>query len=183
LRGEDGPLQKLALKTRSGRREAPAFRLGRAPARRSTISDRSHGPAAAIRDADSKWTDGFRLPAVPAGFASLIAADFPALLAEFSGKRFALLWRGRRKGFRVDDFHGRCDGRAPPLALIRDPDENTFKGFTSVEWESRRKPPYFKGYSSLKSLLFSLKNPHHFPARRNVLKAEMKYIAINCDSL
>jgi hypothetical protein len=53
-------------------------------------------------------------------FASLIVAGFSALFAEFSEKRFVLLWRGSRDGFGARDFHGRCDGHAPTLALIQD---------------------------------------------------------------
>jgi hypothetical protein len=66
------------------------------------------------------------LPAEPAGFASLIVADFPALFAEFRGKCFALLWRGSRDGFRAADFHGRCDDHARTLALIQDTKGNIF---------------------------------------------------------
>jgi hypothetical protein len=50
-----------------------------------------------------------------------------------------------------------------------------------VEWESdrngKRKPD-----PSLKSFLFTLKNPHNVPARRFPLKAEEKEVAIYCDS-
>jgi hypothetical protein len=70
-------------------------------------------------------------------FDSLIVADFPAMFAEFGGKRFALLWRGSRDGFTERDFHCRCDGRAPTLTLIQDTEGNIFRGFTPVEWESR----------------------------------------------
>jgi hypothetical protein len=52
------------------------------------------------------------LPRPPAGFASLIVADFPALFAKFGGKRFPLLWRGSGDRFGAADFHGRCDGPA-----------------------------------------------------------------------
>jgi hypothetical protein len=96
----------------------------------------------------------------PAGFASLIVADFPALFAEFRGKRFMLLWRGSRDGFRADDFHCRCDGHAPTLTLIQDTARNIFGGFTPVEWESRqaltkrRKDKCCKADPSLKSFLF-----------------------------
>jgi hypothetical protein len=76
------------------------------------------------------------LSAAPAGFASLIVADFPVLFAELHRKRFALLWRGSRDGFRARDFHGRCDGHAPTLTLIQDTAGNIFGGFTPVEWES-----------------------------------------------
>jgi hypothetical protein len=69
---------------------------------------------------------------------SLIVADFQALFAEFGGKRFVLLWRGSRDGFAACDFHCRCDGRAPTLTLIQDTEGNIFRGFTPVEWDSRK---------------------------------------------
>jgi hypothetical protein len=120
--------------------------------------------------------------APPAGFASLIVSRFPALFAEFCGKRFALLWRGSRDGFLATDFHGRCDGRANTLTLIEDTAGNIFGGFTPVEWESRAKPPFAKGDPSLNSFLFTLKNPHNFPARTFALKAGKKGEAIYCHS-
>jgi hypothetical protein len=120
------------------------------------------------------------LPAAPAGFASLIAA-------EFRGKRFALLWRGSRNRFRTRDFHGRCDGRAPTLTLIQDTEGNIFGGFTPVEWESRqwngksgREDNRGKADPSLESFLFTLKNPQNLPARTFALKAERKDRAIYC---
>jgi hypothetical protein len=60
------------------------------------------------------------LHTAPAGFASLIVVDFPALFTEFGGKRFTLLWRGSRDGFGARDFHRRCDGHARTLTLIQD---------------------------------------------------------------
>jgi hypothetical protein len=48
-------------------------------------------------------------------FVFLIVADFPALLAQFQGKRPPLLWPDRRDGFGVSAFHSRCHchGHAP----------------------------------------------------------------------
>jgi hypothetical protein len=77
------------------------------------------------------------LPAAPAGFASLIVADFSALFAEFRGRRFTLLWCGSRDGFHTCDFHRRCEGHAPTLTLIQDTGGGIFGGFTPVQWESR----------------------------------------------
>jgi hypothetical protein len=129
------------------------------------------------------------LPAASAGFASLIVADFTALFAEFSGKRFTLLWRGSRDGFGARDFHSRCDDRAPTLTLIRDTEGNIFGGFTPLEWKSREwtgklgpEGNCCKADPSLKSFLFTLKNPHNFPARKFAGKAEKKDFAIICDS-
>jgi hypothetical protein len=73
-----------------------------------------------------------------ADFAPLIFADFPALCAEFRGKRFTLLWHGSRDGFGARHFFGRWDGHAPTLTLIEDTGVDIFRGFTPVEWESRK---------------------------------------------
>jgi hypothetical protein len=129
------------------------------------------------------------LPPAPAGFASLIVADFPALFAEFGEKHFTLLWRGSRHGCGARHFHGRCDGHAPTLTLIRDTGGNIFGGFTPVRWESRKwngkagpDNNCRKGDPSLRSFLFTLKNPHNYPAAKFGLKAEGKDRAIHCDS-
>jgi hypothetical protein len=128
------------------------------------------------------------LPPAPAGFASLIVADFPPLFAEFCEKRFALLWRGSRDGFGVRAFHGRCDGHAPTLTLIQDTAGNIFGGFTPVEWDSRKRNEKcgradncYKADPSLKSFLFTLKNPHNLRARKFALKAKKKDKAILCN--
>jgi hypothetical protein len=63
-----------------------------------------------------------------------------------------------------------------------DRDGNVFGGFTPVEWESRPGSPFTKADDSLRSFLFTLKNPHNIPARRFPLKAEEKERAIWCDS-
>jgi hypothetical protein len=131
------------------------------------------------------------LPA-PAGFPSLIVSQFPALFAEFRGKRFTLLWRGSRDGFGARDFHGRCDGHANTLTFIEDTAGNIFGGFTPVEWESREydqkatkalgRSNCLKADPSLTSFLFTLKNPHKFPPKKFALKAEDKDQAIYCVS-
>jgi hypothetical protein len=118
-------------------------------------------------------------PPAPAGFASLIVADFPALFAEFRETRFSLLWRGSRDGFGWRDFPGRCDGRAPTLTLIQDTAGNIFGGFTPVAWDSS---DTWKADPSLKSFVFTLKNPRNLAARKFALKAEGKDWAIWCDS-
>jgi hypothetical protein len=72
--------------------------------------------------------------------------------------------------------------------VILDTKGNIFGGFTPLEWESRvwdesvSGQNCFKADDSLKSFLFTLKNPHNIPARRFVLDAEEEYPAIDCDS-
>jgi hypothetical protein len=128
-------------------------------------------------------------PAAPPGFASRIVADFPALFAEFRGKRFTLLWRGSRDGFSARDFHRHCDGHAPTLTLIQDTEGSIFGGFTPVEWESRvwngnggLEDNCQKADPSRNSFLFTLENPHNLSARKFTLKTEAKGRAIVCDA-
>jgi hypothetical protein len=130
-----------------------------------------------------------RLIPPPSGWDSAIVPDFPDIFEEFKRKKFTLLCRGSRDGFGAGEFHSRCDGHANTLAVILDTNGNSFAGFTPVEWESpgwngkyRNNDNRFKADPSLKSFLFTLKNPHNVPARRFPLKAEMKNGAIFCNS-
>jgi hypothetical protein len=121
-------------------------------------------------------------PPPPGEFGSLIVSSFPEIFAEFQEKRFSLLWRGSRDGFSGRDFHSRCDGHANTLTVILDTKENVFGGFTPVKWESPQLFQYAKADHSLRSFLFTLKNPHNIPARRFALNAEKKDGAIVCHS-
>jgi hypothetical protein len=53
--------------------------------------------------------------------------------------------------------------------LISDPDGNVFGGFTPVEWENNCGN---KRDDSLRSFLFTLRNPRGVPPRKFALKAE-----------
>jgi hypothetical protein len=106
---------------------------------------------------------------------------FPKIFEEFRGKRVSLLWRGSRDGFKAQEFHRRCDGHSNTLTVILDTEGNIFGGFTPVKWESPKEAEN-KTDDSLKSFLFTLKNPHNIPARRFALKAENKREAICCYS-
>jgi hypothetical protein len=115
----------------------------------------------------------------PSGWNSAVVADFPKLFEDFKQKQFTLLWRGSRDGFGAGHFHRRCDSHPNTLTVILDTNGNIFGGFTPVEWES----PIFwskKADPSLKSFLFTLRNPHNVPARRFAWKAEEKDQAIYC---
>jgi hypothetical protein len=107
---------------------------------------------------------------------SVILSSFPEILADFRGRPVSLLWRGTRDGFEPQDFHSRCDGHPNTFTVFIDMDGNTFGGFTPVEWTSK---DVTKGDASLKSFLFTLKNPHGLPARRFTLKPERKGMAVS----
>jgi hypothetical protein len=118
----------------------------------------------------------------PSGWNSAIVPDFPKLFEDFKKKQFTLLWRGSRDGFSARDFHSRCDGHPNTLTVILDTKGNIFGGFTPVEWDSAPFSSKHKADPSLKSFIFTLKNPHNVPARRFALKSEKKEEAIVCDS-
>jgi hypothetical protein len=108
---------------------------------------------------------------------SVIVSAFPPLFSDFQGKKFLLRWRGNRDGFKVRDFHDRCDGHSNTLALILEKKGNIFGGFTPLAWES---DCCYKSDTSLCSFLFTLKNPYNTPAKRFPLKPERKDSAIHC---
>jgi hypothetical protein len=112
---------------------------------------------------------------------SLVILQFPPLFEEFRAKCFNLLWRGSHDGFGATEFHRRCDGCANTLTLISDTDGNVFGGFTPVKWESNQKGGCMSD-DSLKSFIFTLKNPSNFPPSRFALQAECKQYAIYCHS-
>jgi hypothetical protein len=113
----------------------------------------------------------------PPGWNSAIVADFPKIFEDF--KEFTLLWRGSRHGFGAKDFHRRCDGHPNTLTVILDTKDNVFGGFTPLAWDSWST---FKEDPSLKTFVFTLKNPHNVPARRFALKEEKKEMVIWCAS-
>jgi hypothetical protein len=112
---------------------------------------------------------------------SLIVREDPPLFEEFQMKTWVLLWRASRDGFTAREFHRRCDGHKNTLMLSEDTDGNVFGGFTPVEWESRTRN-FYKGDDSLRSFLFTLRNPHGVPPRKFALKERMKKYAIWCYS-
>jgi hypothetical protein len=115
---------------------------------------------------------------------SLIVSECPFIEKEFPGKAAKLLWRGSRDGFGANEFHRRCDGHGNTVVLIRDASGNVFGGFTPVKWESSAPGEigHVKGDESLRSFLFTLKNPSGVAARKFALKAGAKQSAICCDT-
>jgi hypothetical protein len=112
-------------------------------------------------------------------FGSATVSEFPEVFGEFGGKNFALLWQGSRDGFAAQAFHSRCDGHANSLTVILDTDGNVFVG---VEWNFSGTAVCHKTDPTLKTFVFTLKNPQGFPARRFMLRPEKKHVAIDCNS-
>jgi hypothetical protein len=91
--------------------------------------------------------------------------DFPALFADFGGKRFTLLWRGSRDGFRARDSPGRGDADPGHVGAY-------FRGLHAGGVGAKQLQ--LDGRSESESFRFTLKNPHNLPARKFALKAEKR---------
>jgi hypothetical protein len=126
---------------------------------------------AALKDGTGAC-DSLMLFPLPLKLESMIATRFPLLFKEFHAKRFQLLRRGSRDGFGALEFHRRCDGRANTLTLISDTKGNVFGGFTPVMWETPSTYGMQKGDDSLRSFIFTLKNPHGVLPREFSLSTE-----------
>jgi hypothetical protein len=83
---------------------------------------------------ESGWQSAVELIArLSPPFDSKIISDFPEIFTEFREKRFSLLWRGSRDGFKAQKFHSRCDGHSNTLTVVVDTKGNIFGGFTPVK--------------------------------------------------
>jgi hypothetical protein len=96
-------------------------------------------------------------------FESLIIHNYPKILKEFQENTWKLLYRGSRDGFRVSDFHGKCDNQSNTLTLIETTKGFIFGGFTPIPWDSSNG---YKSDNSRKSFLFTLKNPNNISPRK-----------------
>jgi hypothetical protein len=87
---------------------------------------------------------------------SIILSTIPSPLKQFEGKKWHLLYRGSRDGFRSSDFHRQCDGCPNTVTLILTITGSIFGGFTSVPWDSRTGS---RSDGSPASFLFTVKDP------------------------
>jgi hypothetical protein len=120
-----------------------------------------------------KLQQQFRVPLLN----SEIISEFPTIFDNFRAKRFFLLWKGNRDGFQATNFHQRCDGHSNTLIVILDINGNIFGGFNPGKWGSSNR--WIIDYT-LKSFIFTLKNPHKTPPMKFPLKCDMKEKAFHC---
>ena len=55
---------------------------------------------------------------------------------ELNGRKWSLLYRGSRDGFRGSDFHSHCDNKPNTQTIVKSTSGNIFGGFTSAQWSS-----------------------------------------------
>jgi hypothetical protein len=108
---------------------------------------------------------------------SRIVSSLPSIFSNLGWKNFRLLYRGSRNGLNSPDFHKHCDGHSNTLIIIADTNGYQFGGFTPVVWETGNSS---KKDESVKSFIFTLKNPHGLSAQIFRLKSKSHAICCCC---
>ncbi|XP_044171458.1 uncharacterized protein LOC114970560 isoform X2 [Acropora millepora] len=80
-------------------------------------------------------------------------------VAQTNGQ-WILCWRASLHGWAVRTFHSLCDNKGPTVTIVKDTNNNTFGGYTSIPWRSGNR---YK--NDPKAFLFSLKNPTNNPRK------------------
>jgi hypothetical protein len=107
---------------------------------------------------------------------SKIISTIPPIFSVFGDQKLELLYRGSRDGFGSSAFHRLCDGHSNTVTLILSTNDCIFGGYTPLTWSSRNA---YVSDPSLRSFVFTIKNPHNLPAR--VFKQKQESYAI-CDN-
>jgi hypothetical protein len=130
LRSEVSTLRSVGAEMRTLSGEVCALKEEIAAGLRDRIAEQLSTKFDDLRkEVSALWT--FQLAP---GLDSRIISNFPEIFAEF--RKFSLLWRGSRDGFKKEEFHRRCDDHPNTLTVILDTNGNIFGGFTPVKWES-----------------------------------------------
>ena len=79
---------------------------------------------------------------------------------DLNGRKWSLLYRGSRDGFRASDFHSCCDYKPITLTIVKSASGNIFGGFTSAQWKS---PVYGSFVYDKRAFIFSLVNRDNRP--------------------
>ncbi len=64
-----------------------------------------------------------------------------------------LIYKAKRDGFKIGDFHSRCDNKTPTICIIKSEHGKTFGGYTNLNWNQSG---YIAGEG--KSFIFQLDN-------------------------
>jgi hypothetical protein len=91
----------------------------------------------------------------------VIIPETPGIFGVLDRTRTVLLYRGSQNGLSATDFHEACDGHSNTVTIVFTSDGFIFGRYSSCSWDSSET---FQQDDTLKSFLFSLKNPHGRPA-------------------
>jgi hypothetical protein len=90
-------------------------------------------------------------------FKNFIAGNYLQLEEWIGKKKWQLLYKATRDGFRASDFHSKCDNKGPTVVIITSGNGCIFGGYTPLSWTSPSTPERCLDFSD-KSFIFALKN-------------------------
>ncbi|KAK8803508.1 hypothetical protein WA158_001202 [Blastocystis sp. Blastoise] len=99
----------------------------------------------------------------------ILTDEYADVLSKWVGKekKWSLLYRGIKDGYRAVNFHEHCDNKGETVVLItcrnKDNSINIFGGYTSISWKSLYAGGYFRDE---KAFLFSLQNIFNQPCQK-----------------
>jgi len=93
-----------------------------------------------------------------------------------NAKKFTLIYKATKDGFRCEDFHKNCDDKGPTLTIVQSPPgPYIFGGYTSQDWDCSGQ------YKADKhAFIFTLVNPHNLPPTKYSIKPDRIQHAICC---
>jgi hypothetical protein len=77
---------------------------------------------------------------------------------ELNGRKWSLLYRGSRDGFKASDFNTHCNDKPNTLTIIQSTNGNIFGGFTSAQWDLSSSMQFDN-----KAFIYSLVNKENRP--------------------
>ncbi|MDC3321174.1 TLD domain-containing protein [bacterium] len=103
---------------------------------------------------------------------SIMGHTLPMEWFESRPPRATLLYRASRDGWRVQNFHSKCDGKGATLTAIKTANGCVFGGFSDVTWDSQG-----RNTTSSKAWLFSIKSLAGTPPTKMPIKPSARTYA------
>jgi len=67
-----------------------------------------------------------------------------------------LIYKASEDGFKVSDFHSKCDGYSNTIVIIKIYKGDIIGGYTRIKWESSKKGEYMQSLSRLSSVFLNI---------------------------
>ena len=142
---------RFALQPRYGRKDANA--MAEQIAKTNNTIVRSNTLWKAVASGDGHY------------LRSIMGHSLPMEWFDRPPPRATLLYRASRDGWRVQNFHSKCDGKGATLTAIKTANGCVFGGFSDVTWDSQG-----RNTTSSKAWLFSIKSLAGTPPQKMPIK-------------
>ena len=142
---------RFALEPRYGRKDANA--MAEQIAKTNNTIVRSNTLWKAVASGDGHY------------LRSIMGHSLPMEWFDRPPPRATLLYRASRDGWRVQNFHSKCDGKGATLTAIKTANGCVFGGFSDVTWDSQG-----RNTTSSKAWLFSIKSLAGTPPQKMPIK-------------